>query len=348
MDLRASGEVYAWRYLAALAEPHFLYSEGDGTVRGRLNKVYAKLGGEEAEFEVGRDANWLGLGYRGNITLTNNAVNFDLVKLSSPEPVKSRYLWDLKYALIVSRFDKTVTDGIERRPFFVAAKLSMKPTYNVEAGINIGKQVGGTGVNNSLGSTLRGIFGGTSDDNANTIGGAELRIRLPFLRNTEVFGEFSGEDSASFWPIVESYVAGFYIPRLTDDGRNDLRFEYFLGNRILYTSGTFPGGYTYRGMPIAHFQGGATQEFFFRYGHYLSLRNRLALEYFLTQRGKLGRIEGQAVERKNALRAFWNLPLGDELDLGFMYGWEWIENFNMVGGADRTNQLFRVELAWRY
>jgi len=31
-----------------------------------------------------------------------------------------------------------------------------------------------------------------------------------------------------------------------------------------------------------------------------------------------------------------------------MYGWEWIENFNMVGGADRTNQLFRVELAWRY
>jgi hypothetical protein len=51
-----------------------------------------------------------------------------------------------------------------------------------------------------------------------------------------------GEDTAAFWPIVESYVAGIFVPCLTADGRNDFRFEYYLGNAILSTNSTFPQG----------------------------------------------------------------------------------------------------------
>jgi capsule assembly protein Wzi len=355
-ETRFSSEAYFGGFAAALVEPLLSYSAGDGSPRARLNKGYVKLGGAGLELEVGRDANWLGLGHRGAITLTDNARNFDMVKLSSPEPIRLRYVGDIKYAFIFSRFDRTVVNGQERQPYFFAGKLSVKPVKNFEAGLNLGRQQGGPGVHNSLGSTFRGLYGGTDDDNSNSLAGFELRLRLPFLRHTEIYAEDSFEDM----PSVESYLAGFYIPRLSESGRDDLRFEYFRGNRILYTNHTFPEGYLYRGLPIGHSQGGATEDFFVRYSHWFSPRNSVALEYLHTSRGTLGRVpvdaagsfkaDGvmQAIERKNAWRAFWNLPLYGIMDLNFMYGWERVKNFNLVGGAQKTNQLFKADLSYRY
>ena len=360
LDLRGSGEVYAGAQVSALVEPMLLWSEEGDEARLRLNRGYLKLGGKGLELEVGRDENWLGPGYRGALTLTNNARNFDLVKLSSPEPVQTKYLWDLKYSLIFSRFEQTVTDGHARQPYFFAGKLAMKPLDDLEFGINLGRQVGGPGVNNSFGDIVRGLVGGTSDDNSNTLAGFDLRVRLPWLRNSELYGELSGEDSAAFWPIVESYVAGVYIPRLTESGRDDLRFEYFRGNRILYSNGTFPEGYLRHNMPIGHSQGGATQDFFLRYSHWFSVRNNLALEAFHTRRGDYGRVTVnpagafdpngvmQSIERKNALRAFWSFPIQGDWSALLMYGQEWIHNFELRAGDSRMNQLLRAELSYKY
>jgi hypothetical protein len=360
LDLRASGEAYLGSTAALLVEPMLLWSEGDSGPRLRLNRGYLKLGGEGVELEVGRDENWLGPGYRGAITLSNNASNFDQIKLSSPEMVQSRYFWDLKYTLLFSRFEKTVTDGSERQPFFFAGKLSMKPSTNSEFGINLGRQVGGPGVHNSFGDTMRGLVGGTGADNSNSVAGIDLRFRLPWLRNAELYGEYSGEDSALFWPIVESYLAGFYIPRLTDSGRDDLRFEYFRGNQILYTNSTFPEGYLHHNLPIGDSQGGGAQEFFLRYSHWFSVRNNLALEAYRTSRGDYGRISVdsagrfdpngtlQAIERKVALRAFWKLPVYGDWDALLMYGCERIHNLELRQGDSRTNQLLRAELSYRY
>lgn len=360
LDLRGSGELYFGAQGSALVEPQLLWSEADDEARVRLNRGYVKIGGKGLELEVGRDENWLGPGHRGAVTLTNNARNLDQVKLSSPELVRSRYLWDLKYSLVVSRLEKTVTDGREREPYFFGAKLAMKPLDSLEFGVNLGRQAGGPGVDNGFGSTVRGLVGGTSDDNSNSIAGFDLRLRLPWLRNTELYGELSGEDSAAFWPIVESYVAGFYIPMLTDGGRDDLRFEYFRGNRILYTNGTFPEGYLYHGLPLGHSQGGATQDFFLRYSHWFSVRNNLALEAFHTRRGDYGRLTVdetgrydaggvmQAIERKNALRASWTFPVFKEWSALFLYGQEWIHNYELRAGATRMNQLLRAELTYRY
>ncbi|WP_224957434.1 capsule assembly Wzi family protein [Geomonas subterranea] len=360
VDLRASGGLYFSSLASVLVEPVLLWSEEQDEARLRLNRGYAKLGGKGLELEVGRDENWFGPGYRGAITITNNPRNFDLIKLSSPELVKTKYLWDLKYSLIFSRFEKTVTDGQERRPFFFAGKLAMKPLNDLEFGINLGRQVGGPGVNNSLGDIVRGIVGGTSDDNSNTLAGFDLRLRLPWLRNTELYGELSGEDSAAFWPIVESYVAGFFIPRLTESGTDDLRFEYFRGNRILYTNGTFPGGYLYHDMPVGHSQGGATQDFFLRYSHWFSVRNNLALEAFHTRRGDYGRVTVdatgrfdaagvmQAIERKNALRASWTFPFSKEWNALLLYGQEWIHNYELRAGDTQMNRLLRAELTYKF
>lgn len=347
-ELRWAAEGYLGDKVSALLEPQIQYAREGSDALLRLNRGYVKLGGDWLELQAGKDENWLGFGYRGAITLTNNAENFTQIKLSSPEPFKVRYIGDMKYALIASRFEKTVTNGAERQPWFYALKLSVKPTDNLEIGFNLGRQVGGPGVNNSIGDTLRGLVGGSGADNSNGLAGFEARYRIPWLRNAELYGEFSGEDTAGFWPIVESYVAGFYLPRLTDDGRNDLRFEFFQGNQILYTNGTFPEGYLYKNLPIGHSQGGATQDFFTRYSHWFDVRNNLALEYFYTTRGMIGRLPGQAIERKHAGRAFWTVPLSASLDAQLGYGIEKIANLNLVEGAGRTNQLFSVELKYCY
>ncbi|EHP86662.1 hypothetical protein GeomeDRAFT_1785 [Geobacter metallireducens RCH3] len=359
-ELRFSAEAHVKSVASALVEPQLSYSRGGDGATVKLVKGYLKLGGGGLELEVGRDANWLGLGNRGTVTLTNNAENFDLVKLSSPEPIQLKYIGAIKYTFIGSRFDATVTNGVERRPWFLGAKLSVKPVDIFELGINLGKEFGGPGVNNSFGDYVRGIVGGTSADNTNNLAGVEMRLRLPFLRNTEIYGEFSGEDSASFWPIVESYVAGFFIPRLTAGGRDDLRFEFFKGNNILYTSGTFPEGYLYKGMPIGHSQGGAVIEFYLRYSHWFSARNNLALEFYRTDRGHEGRVKVdaagnfdpngvmQAIEKKHAGRISWTLPVHGDLDMNLLYGIEKVENVDLRSGNDRTNQLFKAELRYRY
>jgi hypothetical protein len=360
LEGRWSSEVYSGSLLSGLVEPLFEVS-GDG-VTARLNKGYLKLGGGGVELEAGRDENWIGLGYRGAITLTNNALNMTSLKLSSPEPVSTKYLWDFKYGIIFSRLDRTHTDGVEREPYFYAFNFSMKPTPNVEFGFNLGRQVGGpgTGLDNSFSATLRGLVGATHNDNSNSLMGGELRWRLPWLGNTELYGEFSGEDRSDFWPMDDSYVAGILVPHLGPSGSDDLRFEWFLGHQILYTNTTFPEGYQYHGLPIGHSQGGATQDFFLRYSHWFSARNTLALECFYTTRGETGRLtvdssgqydpDGtlQAVERKVALRAFWNLPVYRDWNANLMYGWETIKNFNLAPGVDRINQLVRLDLSYRY
>lgn len=347
-ELRWAVEGYMGTRISGLLEPSVLYSKRDSSASLKLNRGYIKLGGGAFELEAGKDENWLGLGYRGNITLTNNATNFTQVKLSSPEPFRVKYIGDMKFALIGSRFDKALVDGQERQPWFYALKLSAKPTTNLEIGFNLGRQVGGPGVNNGLGDTLRGLIGGTGADNSNGMAGFEFRYRIPWLRNSELYGEFSGEDTAGFWPIVESYVAGIHIPRLTADGRNDFRFEFFQGNQILYTNGTFPAGYLNKNMPIGHSQGGATRDYYSRFCHWFDARNSLALEYIYTTRGETGRMPGQSVEQKHAGRIAWSLPLYGDVDAKLTYGYERISNLNLVEGDRRTNQLAVIELRYLY
>lgn len=348
-EVRWAAEGYVLDKMAALLEPSLLITGSDTVLR--LNRGYLKVGGENLELEVGRDENWLGLGYRGAITLTNNARNLDLIKLSSPEPFRVGWLsWlgDLKYAFIFSRLDRTVVDGQERQPWFYALKLSMKPTGNLEIGLNLGRMQGGPGMDNSLDAWVKGLVGGTTSDNSKANAGFEARYRLPWLRNTELYGELSGCDVATFWPIVESYLAGIHIPMLTADGRNEFRFEYFRGNNILYWSDRFPEGFLYQNMTFGHSQGGAVEDYFFRYAHWFDARNSVALEYFFTERGSFGLLPGQAVERKNAGRVFWSVPVYGDFDAQLMYGVERIANADLVGDQDRTNQLAKFELRYRY
>jgi hypothetical protein len=368
-DLRWAVEGFIASQFSAFLEPMALTTPNPGTddrsYRVSLQKGYLKLGGGGLELEAGRDENWFGPGYRGALTLSDNARNFDMIKLSSPEPVDvkwvKKYLGEFKYALIFSRFDETGSGSTQRQPYFLGLKLSLKPKDWFEIGANFVRQEGGPGLSGGT-SSKDFIFGGGNSNKSNSIAGFDLRFRIPWLRNTEVYGEYVGEDSALFWPIVESYIAGFYIPRLTLSGKDDLRFEYFWGHQILYSDFKFPEGYNYHNMPVGDSQGGGSEEFFLRYSHWFSVRNNLALEFYHTERGNTGLVNvtdpsapnydpnspPQVTERKNAARVFWQLPVYGNWDTNLMYGWEYIHNFNLVSGQDRTNQVVKVDLSYRY
>lgn len=349
-ELRWGMEGYLGQRITALIEPSVLADAE--TAHARLNRGYLKIGGGGLELEIGRDENWFGPGYRGTTVLTNNAQNFDIIKLSSPEPLDvafvKHYLGNMKYSLIVSRFNETDVGTVNhRQPLFVGLKLSAKPKEWFEYGINFVRQQGGPGFGGKT-SIQDEIFGGGTTNHTNTIAGIDLRFRIPQLRNTELYAEYSGEDSALFWPFVESYVAGVFIPCLTASGRDDFRFEYFFGSVMLYTDWKFPRGYVYEGMTPGHSQGGAAQEFYGRYSHWFGVRSNLALEYFYTERGRSYRMPGQVMESKHAGRITWTMPVLGEVDALMGYGIERIGNMNLVEGVDRTNQLIRVELRYRY
>lgn len=355
-ELRLASEGYVSRYATLFVEPKAILCEKDRKLQ--LEKGYLTIGGGGLALEVGRDENWFGPGFRGTTVLTNNAQNFDQIKLWSPEPINvgwvKEYLGNVKYALIFSRFDKTGQDTSNqpggsntiRQPYFVGAKLAVQPRPWWEIGANFARQVGGPGFSGSPDT----LFGGGTNDHSNTIAGLDLRFRVPWLHNTEFYGEFSGEDNAGgVWPIVESYVGGFFIPCLTGSCKDDFRFEYFFGSVMLYGDWQFPAGYVYHDMTPGHSQGGAgVQEFYGRYSHWFGVRNNLALEYFYTERGRSYRTAGQVMESKHAGRISWNLPLYGEIDAEASYGVERIQNMNLVAGAWQTNQLLRFELRYRY
>jgi len=347
-EARWAVEGYLGDMAAGLVEPSLLVSADDSWLR--LNRGYLKVGGGGLELELGRDENWFGPGYRGTTTLTNNARNFDLIKLSSPEPLSlawvRHWLGDVKYALIVSRFDETDAGTIDhRQPYFLGFKLAVKPYNWFEYGANFVRQMDGPGFSGSSDTLL----GGGTNDKSNTIAGLDLRFRIQALRNSELYFEFSGEDNAGgVWPIVESYVTGFYVPCLTESCRDDFRFEYFFGSVMLYGDWQFPRGYVYHDMTPGHSQGTNAQEFFGRYSHWFAVRNNLALEYFYTERGRSNRISGQVMESKHAGRVFWSLPAYGDVDAEIGYGIERISNLNLVDGVGRTNQLLSLELNYNY
>jgi hypothetical protein len=348
-EVRWAAEGYLSDKVTALIEPTILASKEDSTLR--LNRGYVKLGGGGLELEIGRDENWFGPGYRGTTILTNNARNFDQVKLSSAEPLDvewiKRWVGDIKYSLIFSRFEETDLGTVNhRRPWMLGLKLAIKPKDWYEIGANFVRQTSGPGFTGSSDT----IFGGGANDHSNTIAGFDVRFRIPWLRHTEVYGEFSGEDNAGgVWPIVESYVAGAYVPCLTSSCRDDFRFEYFFGSVMLYGDMQFPRGYVYHNMTPGHSQGGGgVQEFYGRYSHWFSVRNNLGLEYFYTERGRSYRSEGQSMESKHAGRIFCTLPMYGDVDGRVMYGVEAINNLNLIEGLTRMNQLVTFELKYRY
>lgn len=373
-SLRLSSSFRLWDVFSGYVEPLLVLRENEtagrdlallsgGQVLGRLgsrdhvevdlHKGYAKVSQWNIELEAGRDTMWLGQGYHGTLLLSNNAPPLDMLKLSNPVPTMLpwyfSYLGPLKYTFFAARLE-------EDRDFPHAAlaggRVVIKPHPLLELG------VAGTLIFGGEGAGPVGIPGETAQEDGRMA--FDMRLRLPFLRNAEFYAEYAGEDlltDSPYWyePLFNdvAWLVGIYFPRVFDDGRTDFRVEYSNNafkqgpghGGIWYGHTQYTSGYTYKQMILGHHMGPDAQDIFARVTHHLKNDLALGLDYEHMERGvTVGRVE----EKSNAVGADVTYDYSERWRVCVRYGFESIDNFNLIPGRDRDNHLLMTALKFTF
>lgn len=365
---QAATSVRVLDIFSGYVEPIFMARENKGglasfddDVRVDLQKGYLKIAPWNIELEAGRDSLWWGPGRHGSLLLTNNAEPLNLVKLSNPRPFELpwifRYLGPFKYTAFLSRLE-------EHRDFAHAElgglRLNFKPWENFEIGLSHTFIFGGRNgpSDRDFLEYLKILsfveFGGGPNDNTNQLASVDFRWRMPFLNNAEAYLEWGGEDSG-FKPHIKElifqdlgYLVGLYFPRLTCDGRTDLRLEYAdnVSERDFsywYGHSIYTSGYTYRGRVLGHPMGPDARDVFARVTHYPRNDLLLGIDLNYVERG---RNLGSVVEHNYRLGLDASYEITNNLSVGARYAYEHVDNFNLVANQDRNHNLFLLELKW--
>jgi hypothetical protein len=200
----------------------------------------------------GQEEMWWGTGHFYAAAQSDNADPIPGFRLQNVHPFILpgffRYLGQFRLQVFFGRLDagrqaikqpngKFITFA---RPFIDGQILSFRTLPNFEWGITHAIMFGGAGNSNYglsgfLGRATGFDTGSSSAGNTHSEAGVFLRFRFPRLRNSVLYVETLAGDNFSrelapiggALPILSvSYQGGFYLPRLTADGRTDLRFEF--------------------------------------------------------------------------------------------------------------------------
>ena len=331
-----------------------------------LLKGYAKFNPFDFfEAEFGRDSMWWGQGYSGTLILTNNAAPLDMLKFSNPTPALLpwyfSYLGPFKYSVFCALLED---DRDFPRTRFAGTRVDFKPIPDLEIGLSHTFMFGGEGGPSSGGALeflkLAGLTE-FSTGNQHHMVALDFRYRMPFLWNTEFYGEWGGNDAGLKPNIREflvqdiGYLLGIYIPKVTPDGCTDLRIEYTDNvneggpgskiNGMWYTHGVYTTGVTYDGLILGDHIGPDARDALMRVSRYLrdNLKAGLNIEY--TERGAN---LGQAVERVYQTSTDLTWDINAALSAMVRYGWADVENFDLVKGDTRQDNLLMVELKYTF
>jgi hypothetical protein len=374
--LTTSSHAKLWEHFSFFAQPLFLLRSDDGgDADVRLHKGYLKasLGPVPFELEFGRDSIWWGQGRRGTLIFSNHARPLEMVQLSMPHPVKLPWIFRYLGLFKTNAFVSVLEDDRDRsRAKVVGLRTQIKPFSWLELGGIAAVQFGGKGVSEKVSgdAILKFLNFGNLDD-VNQLFAFDLRITVPFLRYTEIYFEYGGEDSATdpgiivnnegpefLWGDV-AYLIGLYVPRVTDDGRTTFRFEWmqndFANNdgsnskdrsapNIWYEHSIFTSGFTFKNRVLGHAAGGDGGEFFWRLTRDITQRITLGGDFSYQWRGDVllndaattGRQKEKHYRGGIDLRYFVN----EQWEVRSRLGLEKVDNFNLQPDDDRTNAIF--------
>ncbi len=202
----------------------------------------------------GREETWWGPGHFSTIAQSNNADPIPGFRLQNTHPkilpFFLRYLGQFRMQVLFGRLDAgrvpsapspTSPDVTFARPFISGQILSFRTLPNFEWGLTHAIMFGGHGNSNYgwagfVGRATGINTGSNSSGNTNSQAGVYLKFRFPKLRDSILWVQTLGEDNltnearpigrrVTFFLAV-SYQGGYYLPRVTEDGRNDLRLEW--------------------------------------------------------------------------------------------------------------------------
>ncbi len=244
-----------------------------GIDRFRLLDATVSLKTGNVQFTFGQQSLWLGPTTGGSFLMSNNAEPLPMFRIDSVSPYEipfvSRILGPVRSEFFLGRLSGQTWSntgvlygpGLPSQPYVHGTKLSFQPTPDLEIGIGLTVQFGGTGNPFTWHNFLRSFFSHKADINQNPakrLSEIDLSYRVPGLRNwLSVYVDSMVIDEYS--PIVSNRPAinpGIYMPRLPKIPKMELRLEgvttdlnvpSHFGPGAFYWDGRYRSGYTNNG-----------------------------------------------------------------------------------------------------
>ena len=358
-------------------EPYFSLKGdigGDWEADPHIHKGYVKTYLGPLEFEFGRDTIWWGQGSQGSLVFTNNAAPMDMLKLSTPHPVILPWILSRIGLVKAATFVARIESKTEISHFLLwGGRLNIKPFPWLELGVTGGMQFNGEGLPGLEAADwlellrLRNVDRGKGPEKTNQMMALDARFTIPFLRNTQVYVEYGGEEErgsstgkagrSNLMVSEPALILGLFVPRLTDDGRTQLTLEWMRNNfggdgipAVWYAHWTYVSGWTNDRMILGHAAGGDSSEIFVRVTRDVTSMARIGLDFSYQDRGRdLVEYYGCG-DRERHFRG------GVDLRWFPKESWEFrarmavegVENFGLSPGKDRTNWLLRLTLSHKF
>ncbi|MDO8426483.1 MAG: capsule assembly Wzi family protein [Deltaproteobacteria bacterium] len=286
MNLRAGFSLNAGFFdsVALNFTPEYRLDEGGS--RGRLLYGYLNVDLSGLLIEAGRDSQWWGPGFHGDLLITNNARPFDMVKLTTARPVVLPWVFGrlglFKPTAFLTRLEE---DRDFPKANLFGMRLDFKPTPRFQFGLSRVFMFGGKGRGGlDAGDWLNVLIASDSaEHSASAIDGNQIasidasyvyvnkNSYIPFS-GVKLYTEWGAEDSSgdTKTPSGRANMYGAFIDepfRLEDI---DFRIEWANTARSArygpqwYTHWKYTTGYTYEGNVIGHHMGSDARDLFLR------------------------------------------------------------------------------------
>jgi hypothetical protein len=259
------------------------------TSRGRLVEAYVGLNLKGWEFSFGRQSLWWGPGRSASLIFSNNTEPFPMIRVSRTTPVKIprplRFLTGpVRSEVFLGRLEGhrfvrlqptfvligERDEDLARQPSILGAKVSFKPTRNLEYGFSLTSLFAGPTGPVTL-RTIARTFSpvGSNSNRAADAGdrrtGFDFSYRIPKLRRwLTLFAEAMAEDEPSpiAYPRRSAMLIGLHVPQVPRLGKLEIRAEGSYTDlpglrfeRYFYENGVFANGYTNNGAIIGSWVG---------------------------------------------------------------------------------------------
>lgn len=369
MTHRARLHKYGAFYLHPRFQFQFPRGAAGNDVDPIIHQLYGKFAIKNFEIQVGRDSLVWGQSPRGGQLLSANARPLDMIKLTSTSPFY--HPWIFKY-LGLSRWTFFVANlGPERefpRSFLTGLKLTLKPVHFFEIGFSQGIIMGGEGAPAlSVGDVIGSFFfnrifeGGSSNSNHRFAG--DLVFTIPHLRDSRFYYELALEDCCrNHMEDRFEHIVGFYVPRLTSNGKWDLRLEYHHTPSVAYRHSPFVTGWTLNRKIMGDNIGPLADAVYMDLTYQIASEMRSSLTFafevrdsdlFVTLRSGLPgandvKVDDRPAEHRYRFVGSFEKRFWDYFDLTFRAGYELVEKYQFVAGDTRHNFLGEFSLKWNF
>ncbi len=223
---------------------------GTSRIRALGAEAVASLG--NFAISAGQEEMLWGNSHFASIMQSDNAAPLPGIRVQLIHPTllpgPFRYLGQFKFQGFFARLDAgrqtfVKADGTTAsfaHPYLCGQIFAFKPLPTFEFGFTHVIMFGGSGNNNYSAAGFigraTGLNTGTvAQGNTNSQGGVYLKFTFPRLRGSILYVQTLGEDNLTdeaapvgrFLPFLSvSYQGGYYLPRLTADGKTDFLFEW--------------------------------------------------------------------------------------------------------------------------